>query len=154
MHGRVCVAEACLWSPIAERTQSDSHTHAGKELFPIQLKRRAERFPDAPSFGHRLVRVVADIDQNGEFIAAEVRQGIPLVDHRREPAGHGGQQLIADGVAQAVVHRPEPIQVEDEQRIGSVQTGRPSESPWIDARARGSTPRDGRVGYSARHPQP
>ena len=60
------------------------------------------------------------VQQHRELVAAEPGRGVAGPDAAADPVGHRGQQLVAGLVAEAVVDRLEPVQVDEEHagRLG------------------------------------
>ena len=56
-----------------------------------------------------------------ELVAAEARDGVGRADRRRQPARHLDEQLVADHVAEPVVHELEAVEVEEQH--GDVAVG-------------------------------
>ena len=54
--------------------------------------------------------------KNGELVAAQARERIRRTQARLEPPRHGDEQLVADEMAEAVVHHLEAIEVEIQHR--------------------------------------
>ena len=77
----------------------------------LEVERRTQGLLDA--FGHRRHLVVRRdvLDQDGEFVAAKARHRVGGAHAPVQPAGHGDEQLIADGVPVAVVDGLELIDV-------------------------------------------
>ena len=61
-----------------------------------------------------LRRDVDVLDQQRELVATEAGDGVAGPDHRREPGGDRDQQLVAAGVAEAVVDQLEVVEVHEE----------------------------------------
>ena len=56
------------------------------------------------------------LEQDRELVAAEARRGVAGPELVAQPVGRGHEQLVAGGVAEAVVDRLEPVEVEDHHR--------------------------------------
>ncbi len=95
----------------------EAHTDAGAD--PARLAARAHGHLQR---GHDPVGDVEDLpfggvhDDQGELVATEPGDGVGAAADRPQPAGDLHQQLIADGVAEAVVDGLEPVEVEHEHR--------------------------------------
>ena len=64
------------------------------------------------------------VDEHGELVAAEPRQGVARPQVRLEARGDGDQELVADQVAQAVVDQLEAVEVDEEDRVAAGPTTR------------------------------
>ncbi len=96
--------------------QPQGHAHAGlePELGPLHAHGLVEG-PDQPlRRDRRLLPVLQLLQQDGELVPAEAGHRVLVPDVRLQPAGHPGQHPVADGVAQAVVHLLEMVQVQEE----------------------------------------
>ena len=77
---------------------------------------RAHRFAD-PSRQHGGVERLLDAGlDDGEFVAAEARDGVGLAHAAAQPLGHDLEQLVADRMAERVVDALEVVEVEIEHR--------------------------------------
>ena len=56
------------------------------------------------------------LGEHGELVAAEARDRVSGAQRLLDPGGHGGEQLVAGGVAEAVVDELELVEVEEEHR--------------------------------------
>ena len=61
---------------------------------------------------------VGALDQDRELVTAQARHRVGAPGTRQEPLGGGDQQPVALGVAQAVVHRLEVVEIEEQHRHG------------------------------------
>ena len=80
------------------------------------------------------------LDQDGELVAAQPRDGIGLPQAAGETLGHDRQQAVAGDVAEAIVDRLEAVQVEDHDRDQALVAPRPGEralQPVLKQRAVG-----------------
>ena len=64
---------------------------------------------------HVASRGVGDaVEQHGELVAAEARDGVAGAQRATQPARDGDQQLVADVVAERVVDELEAVEVEEQ----------------------------------------
>ena len=83
---------------------------------------------DALGDHRRLVRVADVVEQQRELVAAQPRDGVVGAQRRFEPSRDRLQQLVADGVPEAVVDDLEAVEVEEQHRraaLGVVALGAP-----------------------------
>ena len=64
------------------------------------------------------------LEQHGEFVAAEARRGVRRARALRQAGGDGAQQVVAGGVADAVVDRLEAVEVDEEHAEVGLAPGR------------------------------
>ena len=88
--------------------------------------RRASSRPLIPS------RMIA------ELVAAEAGDRVAGPEARAEPLADGREELVADGVAEALVDRLEPVEVEQDQGDRVVLASRVQDSEWATRSDRSS----------------
>jgi hypothetical protein len=123
VHGHVGVAQQPLGVLVAGAGQADPDAGPGQHLPPGHGHRGAQdgRQPLAP--GHRLV-LVGDLgDQHGELVAAQPGRHVARLQAAAQPLGHHPQDLVAGGVAEAVVDGLEVVQVQQQQGRGGAGAG-------------------------------
>src|SRR5579862_789472 len=69
---------------------------------------------DFPGDHFRTLRARDFVSQQNELVTSEPRKGVTLAQERRETAGDFLQQLITGDVAERVVDRLEPVEIDDE----------------------------------------
>ena len=62
-------------------------------------------------------------DQDEELVAALAGDQVAGPRHRPEPLGHLAQELVAGGVAEAVVHELEVVEVDEEHGRARARSG-------------------------------
>ena len=93
------------------------HAGAGRDHDAVAAEpdrpahRGQRRLRAAAQLGAERVLVAGVLDEHHELVAAHPGHQVPA-DLGREPVGDGLQQLVADVVAEGVVDRLEPVQVE------------------------------------------
>ena len=94
-----------------------------KSCRPASSNGALERFEHL--LGHHGRRVAVDHvgQEDGELVTPQPGHGVPGADAVAQTDGGGAQQVVADGVAEAVVDGLEPVEVEEEQ-------GDPLFVPW------------------------
>ena len=64
------------------------------------------------------------LDQDHELVAAQASDGVALSHRVLQPVAHGLEELVADGVAEGVVHILEVVEIDDEHgRYRAAATG-------------------------------
>ena len=88
-------------------------------------------------------------EQDGELVAAEPGDGVPLPQHRPEPRADLAEQLVAVAVAQSVVDLLEPVQVDQEHGDLALGAGGRGQRPGRAGRAAAPSwaARSGRRGW-------
>jgi hypothetical protein len=106
------------------RRLGDADRCADEELLALDVEGSAH-LGDDPA-GHHLGLQPAPVvlQQHGELVAAEPRHGVRRADARRQARGDGAQELVAGGVADAVVDRLEPVEVDEAHAQIGLATGR------------------------------
>ena len=94
----------------------DAQAGADDDLLLIQPQRLQERLEHALGGVGRLLRADDVLEQDGELVAAEARRGVGGADARGQALGDLAQDLVAGGVAEAVVDRLEVVEVEEDDR--------------------------------------
>ena len=115
VHGQIGVAQQRLGGL---PRPDDGDTDAGPDSHgvPTELHRRfAHRVEDPLGQGCHLLRGHA-FQQQGELVTAQARSGVPRADTLLQPARCGDDDLVAARMAEAVVHRLEVVQVDEEHR--------------------------------------
>ena len=80
----------------------------------VEHDRFAQRDEDALRDLDRVVGVGERVHQHRELVAAEPRRGVADADAAHEPLAHDLQQRVARGVAEAVVHGLEVVEVDEQ----------------------------------------
>ena len=118
VHGHVGVAQEPLGVLVAASGQADPDAGPGQHLPPGHGHRGAQDGRHPLAQGDRLA-LVGDLgDEHGELVAAEPGRQVARPQAAPEPLGHHPQDLVAGGVAEAVVDRLEVVQVQQEQGRG------------------------------------
>ena len=96
---------------------------AGRDphLLVLEPERLDHRGHDPPRGRRDVARLARPLLEHRELVPAQPGDEVALADHAPDPPRHLPQQLVPGRVAVRVVHRLEPVEVEDQQR----QTGRP-----------------------------
>ena len=81
----------------------------------VERRRRASSGCARRPWSRRRGRTTS-VEQHGELVAAEPRHGVPGAQRGRDAAGERDQQVVADGVAEAVVDELEAVDVEEQDR--------------------------------------
>ena len=91
---------------------------------PAELERRGERVEDLLRHDRGVVRPREVGDHDGELVAAQARHGVVPAHAVLEPAADLRQQLVADLVAERVVHQLEAVQVHEQHPRAAVAAAR------------------------------
>src|SRR4051812_31469403 len=90
------------------------------ELLLLERERPGERLEDALGGVGRLLGGLDALEQHGELVAAEARGRVAGADARGEALADLEQDLVAGGVAEAVVDRLEVVEVDEDDRQADV----------------------------------
>ena len=82
----------------------------------VEIERRADDLDDAGRQRARIGRLVDAALQDGEFIAAQARDGVALAQTVAHALGDLPEQLVAERVAERVVDALEAIEIETQDR--------------------------------------
>ena len=92
-------------------------------LLPGQLERFGERAEDALGLLLEVLDGRLVLEEDRELVAAEARDRVAGTYRVAEAIADCEQQLVADGVTEAVVHRLEAVEVDDDDPDGAVVAG-------------------------------
>ncbi len=112
---RVGIAQQLLGTQGIAGVKADSDAGADEQTVALELKRLTHTLDDALRQLARLADLLAVLDQHAEFVAAQTRKGHTVTQHLPQTLAHQLQQLVANGMAQAVVYALEVIQVQQQQ---------------------------------------
>jgi hypothetical protein len=98
---------------------------------PADLDRVAQGGQHRLGPGLHLV-VVGARQQQVELVAAGAGQRLAEPLQLPQPVGHRDQQLVAEGVAEAVVDVLEAVEVEQPQRAPALVAGRGQDEPFLE----------------------
>ena len=85
-----------------------------KTSLPSDVEGPAHGGDDALGDGVGLHAAAVVLEQHGELVAAETRRGVRRARAVGQAGGRGAQQLVAGGVADAVVDGLEAVEVDEE----------------------------------------
>ena len=95
-----------------------------EDLVPVDGEGHAEQFLDPLGDVDRAADVVDPVEQDGELVATDPGDGVAgPKDSARDGCAIPTEQLVADGVAEAVVDVLEAVEVEEED--GELWAGAP-----------------------------
>ena len=114
VHGGVRVEEQILRPRVGRRGERDPEAGGGEDLVARDGERLRGDLMDAVRHHRRVVRLAHVVEQDGELVSSLPRQRVALAEAGVQPGGHLHQELVPGGVAQAVVHGLEPIEVEEQ----------------------------------------
>ena len=95
--------------------QTDPDADRYTNLAVSRLQRRQERISHPGRSQVRSVRAGQVLDQDREFVSAQVRDGIALTHERLEPPSDGREGLIADFVPERIVDELEVVDIDEQQ---------------------------------------
>ncbi len=95
---------------------ADADAGGREHLAAVERERVAQRVHDALHHGDRARIVLRVLEQHRELVAAQPRDGVGRAHAREQPLRGDREQPVAHPVAQAVVHRLEVVDVEEDQR--------------------------------------
>ncbi len=121
-HRRVGVLEQLrpICSVCREHRQTNTGTHVHQ--MARQIKGGLQQLQNALRQLAQLLNPKRSLQQQGELIAAQARQGVAVITQLQKALGNQLQQLVTGIVAQAVVDAFEPVQVDKQQRQLAVLT--------------------------------
>ena len=116
VHRRVGVSHQRLGRVAVARIERDPDAHIRVKLVTVDRERLGEIGEDArgDALGLRGVGDVGNADD--ELVAAQARDGVLFAPRRGEARRYGGQQHVADGVAERIVDVLEAVEIEEEDR--------------------------------------
>ena len=117
VHGDVGVAQESLGGgALVAPAERDPDAGAHEDLLVLDPERPAERLDD-PLGDEGGVRAHPDVlEQHGELVAADARDGVDAPEAAAEALGDLDQELIAVVVPEVVVDQLEPVEVEEQHR--------------------------------------
>jgi hypothetical protein len=114
VHSRICVTNEL--SGRVDAPTGESYADAGGDIHLVGRERvgRSERFTYAAGHQRQVRFSVQVLAQDDKFVTRHSRQAVVGPEQCAEPAGDGHQELIADVVTVAVVHKLELIEIHEE----------------------------------------
>jgi len=115
VHGHVGVAEHFLGLEafVARARDADADRH--REVVAVEHHGLAQHVGEAVGDVGRLVVGLDALAAQDELVTAEAGRGVALAQKTLEALGDGDQQLVTEGVAQAVVDELEMVEVQEER---------------------------------------
>ena len=111
---------------VVDAGPADGRAQAGldRDGAAVEAERLVEGVEDAGRDPAGGVDVGDPLQQHGELVPAQAGRGVAGAQASLEPPGRGHQQLVAGGVAEAVVDVLEVVQVDEQHgQVGLVGTG-------------------------------
>ena len=140
IHRRVGVLDQLVGGGAVVREHRDADRRRDRDRAPLGVDRHFDR-------GQQLGRHLLDLaprrhagQQHHELVAAEARDQVGRAQAVGEPRGHGGEQRVADEVAERVVDALEVVEVDEQQRQPRALAARQLHEPLelvVEARAVG-----------------
>jgi hypothetical protein len=125
VHGHVDVVEQLLGlvgpGPAGGRAQAG----LDRDGAAVEAERLVQGVEHPAGDRRRRLGVGDPLQQHGELVATQAGRGVGRAQAALEPPGRGHQQLVAGGVAEAVVDVLEVVQVDEQD--GQVPLARPSQ---------------------------
>jgi len=124
IHGRVRRAHQIGQRRTVLGPHRDAHRRTDAHFLIRQVERLGQREQDAATHAVGVAYMRQHGEEDGELVArkpaderlAEVALRGKAIGHRAQPVGDHAQQLIAHRVTERVVHRLEPVEIDEEQR--------------------------------------
>ena len=95
--------------------ERDADARRHRQLPAAELKRLPEAAHDALRDRFDLERAAHVLEQHRELVAAEARDDVALANAAFESLHDGAQQLVAELVAERIVHHLESVEVQEQQ---------------------------------------
>src|SRR6185312_3612108 len=109
-HGKRCILDELVGGISVIGTERDADAGAELQALAASEEGLADEIDDLPGpRGHLLIPEVTDLNER-EFVAADTRHRIVVLDHTVEARGDDPQQLVARRIAQHLVDGLEPIE--------------------------------------------
>ena len=119
VHGHVRVAQQLVHARVGLIAEADADAGRDEDVLAVDGERHGQRVADA--LGH-VLGITGVLEQDGELVAAQPGRGVAGADAVAQPRGQLHQQLVARGVAEAVVQGLEVVQVQEQHRGGVVRS--------------------------------
>jgi len=114
VHREVGVAQQLVGARRGVARVGDADRGPDEDLLALHVEGPAHGGDDALGDGVGLDAAPVVLEQHRELVAPEARRGVGCARAGGEPLGHGAQELVAGGVADAVVDGLEAIQVDEQ----------------------------------------
>ncbi len=98
---------------VAGGAQGDADGGGDEDLVPAEVERRGQLRPDAGGGAAGFRRLLQLLEQDGELVAAQARDGVSRPHAAFEAARHLDQQQVALQVAEAVVDHLEAVEIQE-----------------------------------------
>ena len=121
VHGRVGVAQQLLGPRVRARSHRYADGGGGEHLGAVQIVGSGERLLHAFGSPHRLVGVGEVAEQQGELVSSQARHRVPWTRHLAQAARDLHQQHVPLRMPKALVHRLEPVDVQEQHREAVVR---------------------------------
>jgi hypothetical protein len=125
VHRDVGIAQKVVGLLVGVLRQRDPDTRGREHVLALQLERVRQPLLDAPRRVHGIVGVL-DLQEDGELIATQARNRLVRAHARPERARDAHEQGIADGMAEAVVHDLEAIQIHEQNGTALLRLAAPA----------------------------
>jgi hypothetical protein len=113
--------------------QRDPDRDPDAQVAALDAERLLHRAQDPLGDHRRLGRLGEPLQQHRELVAAQARDGVAGAQRAGDPLGEGDEQLVADGVAEAVVDLLELVEVEEQQRAAVLRLAAGTPQRLLDA---------------------
>ena len=116
VHGGVGAASEALG--VVAGVVADGHADAGRDGRRVARAQRgvlAEDLPHPPAEGHRVVAALDGVDDHHELVTGQAADEVGVRRDGEEAAGDHLQELVAAHVAEGVVDRLEPVDVDEQE---------------------------------------
>src|SRR3712207_5546303 len=118
VHGEVGLGQELVGGGGGRGRVGDADAGADEHLTLAGAEPALHLLDDPVGDGLDLVLAGHVLEQHGELVAAEPGRRVRDAEAVQEPAGHAGEELVAGGVAEAVVDPLEVVEVEEQDGDG------------------------------------
>ena len=115
VHRRIGIAQHVGRRDVAETAEGDADAGARLDVVARDPERPAQHVEQPLGQRHGVVVRPGVVGEDGELVAPEASDDVFRADALLDSARDGDQELVADGVAEAVVDQLEAIEVEEHQ---------------------------------------
>ncbi len=117
IHRRVGIAQQIGGLAAVPRGNDDADAGRHEDFAPFEHDRRLQRGVKALGDTQRIGRLVNVLEQDGELVAPQARDGVPGPHAGVDAPAHLKYELVAQCMAKAVVDRLEAVEIEIENRV-------------------------------------
>ena len=112
--GDVGILEQLIRVTAILRPDSDADADADTDGAAAEVEGRLQRLDHLLRRGGGSLKEIGFSQHDGKFVAAQSRNGVALVNDRRQPLGDGSKEAVSRRMAEAVINRFEAVEVAGE----------------------------------------